>query len=326
MAELKISNKKEINDVLAAENAEYSDTLSKKLRIIWRRLKKNKMPVLSLIVLIILYSSAIFAPLIAPYAPEGTADDILQVDRAPSFRSYEDYTMEGELAKFKPNFFGRDELGRDVFSRCLYAGRISLSVGFVSVGISVIIGTLWGCIAGYYGGIIDNIMMRIVDAIMAIPTFILLVTVMALFTPSIFNVMVVLGLTGWTGIARLVRAEFLSLMQRDFVEAAKCIGARDKRIIFRHVLPNAINPIIVSATMGIAGAILSESALSFFGLGVQPPTASWGNMLMNAQELNTMVNTPWKAFYPGMLIFITVLSFNFLGDGLRDALDPKLKQ
>ncbi len=326
MAELKINNKKKINDVLAAENAEYSDTLSKKLKIIWRRLKKNKMAVLSLIVLIILYSSAIFASLIAPYAPEGTADDILQVDRSPSFRSYEDYTMEGELVKFRPNFFGRDELGRDVFSRCLYAGRISLSVGFVSVGISVIIGTIWGCIAGYYGGMIDNIMMRIVDAIMAIPTFILLVTVMALFTPNIFNVMVVLGLTGWTGIARLVRAEFLSLMQRDFVEAAKCIGARDKRIIFRHVLPNAVNPIIVSATMGIAGAILSESALSFFGLGVQPPTASWGNMLMNAQELNTMVNTPWKAFYPGMLIFITVLSFNFLGDGLRDALDPKLKQ
>lgn len=326
MAELKINNKKKINDVLAAENAEYSDTLSKKLKIIWRRLKKNKMAVLSLIVLIILYSSAIFASLIAPYAPEGTADDIMQVDRSPSFRSYEDYTMEGELVKFRPNFFGRDELGRDVFSRCLYAGRISLSVGFVSVGISVIIGTIWGCIAGYYGGMIDNIMMRIVDAIMAIPTFILLVTVMALFTPNIFNVMVVLGLTGWTGIARLVRAEFLSLMQRDFVEAAKCIGARDKRIIFRHVLPNAVNPIIVSATMGIAGAILSESALSFFGLGVQPPTASWGNMLMNAQELNTMVNTPWKAFYPGMLIFITVLSFNFLGDGLRDALDPKLKQ
>ena len=326
MAELKINNKNEINDVLAAENAEYSDTLGKKLKIIWRRLKKNKMAVLSLIVLIILYSSAIFAPLIAPYDPEGTADDILQVDRAPSFRSYEDYTMEGELVKFRPNLFGRDELGRDVFSRCLYAGRISLSVGFVSVGISVIIGTIWGCIAGYYGGIIDNIMMRIVDAIMAIPTFILLVTVMALFTPNIFNVMVVLGLTGWTGIARLVRAEFLSLMQRDFVEAAKCIGAKDKRIIFRHVLPNAVNPIIVSATMGIAGAILAESALSFFGLGVQPPTASWGNMLMNAQELNTMVNTPWKAFYPGMLIFITVLSFNFLGDGLRDALDPKLKQ
>lgn len=326
MTELNLNNKNEVNEILAAENAEYSDTLSKKLKIIWKRLKKNKMAVLGLIILVLLYFSAIFAPLIAPYSPEGTADDIMQVDRAPSFKSYEEFTMEGELKIFKPNIFGRDELGRDVFSRCLYAGRISLSVGFVSVGISIIIGTLWGCIAGYYGGIIDNIMMRIVDAIMAIPTFILLVTVMALFSPSIFNVMVVLGLTGWTGIARLVRAEFLSLMQRDFVEAARCIGARDKRIIFKHVLPNAVNPIIVSATMGIANAILAESALSFFGLGVQPPTASWGNMLINAQELNTMVNTPWKAFYPGALIFITVLSFNFLGDGLRDALDPKLKQ
>jgi peptide/nickel transport system permease protein len=325
MAEIKLNNNPNSKASLA-ESAEYSDTAAKKLKIFWRRLRKNKFAVIGLCVLIILYTLSFLAPVIAPYPEEGTPDDILFIDRAPSFASYEDYNMNGELVKFKPNFFGRDELGRDVFSRCLYAGRVSLTIGLVSVGISILIGTLWGCIAGYYGGWIDNIMMRIVDAIMCIPTFLLLVTVMSLFKPNIFNVMIVLGITGWTGIARFVRAEFLSLMKRDYAEAAKAIGAKDARIIFRHILPNAMAPIIVAATMGIAGAILAESSLSFFGLGVQPPYASWGNMLTNAQELNTMLLSPWKAFYPGMLIFITVLSFNFFGDGLRDALDPRLKQ
>ncbi len=232
---------------------------------------------------------------------------------------------EGRPNRFRPNLFGRDELGRDVFSRILFAGRVSLTIGFISVGIMVLIGTVWGCVAGYYGGVVDGVMMRIVDAIMCIPTFLLLVTVMSVFKPNIANVMIVLGLTGWTTIARLVRAEFLSLTKRDFVEAARCVGAKDARIIFRHILPNAMAPIIVAATMGVAGAILSESGLSFFGLGVPPPLASWGNMLTNAQELNTMINAPWKAFYPGAMIFVTVLSFNFLGDGLRDALDPRLK-
>jgi peptide/nickel transport system permease protein len=324
MAEVKLNNNP--NSVNLAESAEYSDTFAKKLKIFWKRLRKNKFAVMGLFVLIFLYTVCFMAPIIAPYPEEGTPDDIMLIDRAPSFRSYEDFNINLETVTYKPNFFGRDELGRDVFSRCLYAGRVSLTIGFVSVGISVLIGTVWGCIAGYYGGWVDNIMMRIVDAIMCIPTFLLLVTVMSLFKPNIFNVMIVLGITGWTGIARYVRAEFLSLMKRDYAEAAKSIGAKDARIIFRHILPNAMAPIIVAATMGIAGAILSESSLSFFGLGVQPPFASWGNMLTNAQELNTMLLSPWKAFYPGVLIFITVLSFNFFGDGLRDALDPRLKQ
>lgn len=323
MAELKIDKD---NDLLnLAESSDYSDTVGKKLKIFWKRFRKNKLAVISLIVLIVLYLMAIFAPLLAPYNPDGEADDVLMSDFAPTYHSYQS-DATGVIKTYKPNYFGRDELGRDVFSRCLYAGRISLTVGFVSVAIFISIGTVWGCIAGYNGGWIDNIMMRIVDAIMAIPTMPLLITVMALFKPSIYNVMIVLGLTGWTGIARMVRAEFLSLMKRDFVEAAKCVGAKHKRIIFRHVLPNAVAPIIVAATMGMATAILSESGLSFFGLGVQPPQASWGNMLMNAQELSTMMSAPWKAFYPGMFIFITVLSFNFVGDALRDALDPRLKQ
>jgi peptide/nickel transport system permease protein len=278
------------------------------------------------VILIILYILAIFAPLIAPYNPDGSIDDLLFVDKAPTFKPWKEFNMEGQEVIYPPNIMGRDEIGRDVFSRVLYAGRVSLSVGFVAVSIYITIGTIWGGVAGYYGKWVDSIMMRIVDAIMSIPTFILLITVMAVFKPSLYNVMIVIGLTGWTGIARYVRAEFLSLKKRDFVEAARCIGAKNKRIIFKHILPNAMAPIIVSATMGIAGAILTESSLSYYGLGVMPPTPSWGNMLTNAQELSTMIDAPWKAFYPGMFIFITVLSFNFVGDGLRDALDPRLKQ
>ena len=323
MAEIKKINSS-FNE--AAESYEYSDTFRKKLRVFWRRFGRHKLAVVGLFVLVLFYAMAIFAPLIAPYDPAGTPDDLLFIDKAPTYKPYVDYNMEGAETTFKPNFFGRDELGRDVFSRCLYAGRISLTVGFVSVAIYITIGTVWGAVAGYYGGWVDNLMMRVVDAIMAIPQLILLITVMTIFKPSIYNVMIVIGVTGWTGIARYVRAEFLSLKKRDFTEAARGVGAKNARIIFKHILPNAMAPIIVSATMGIAGAILTESTLSFFGLGVQPPTASWGNMLMNAQELSTMLEAPWKAFYPGMFIFITVLSFNFFGDGLRDALDPRLKQ
>lgn len=358
-----------------SESAEYSDTFAKQATIVWRRFRKNKFAVIGFFTLLVLYASAIFAPLIAPYSESGDPNsDIFLIDMRPiassykvmlyddyeSFQSYvvilpkrgqayyrdvnhvaypadpeflakvEEqqnwlYNEEGEPKTFAPNIMGRDELGRDVFSRILYAGRISLFIGFVSMGIAIVIGVVWGCVAGYYGGMVDSVMMRIVDAIMSIPTFLLLVTVMSLGRPSIMKVMVVLGLTGWTGISRFVRAEFLSLMRRDFVEAAKCIGAKDKRIIFRHVLPNAMGPIIVAATMGVAGAILAESGLSFFGIGVMPPAASWGNMLTNAQELNTMINASWKALYPGLMIFITVLSYNFMGDGLRDALDPRLK-
>lgn len=321
------ANKAQVTDTnVNAESFDYSDTFGAKMKIFWKRLKRNKFAVVGLVVLTILYLSAIFAPLLTPYAPEGEEADILMTDYPPTFSSYTDMDWEGNEKTYPPNFFGRDELGRDVFTRTLYAGRISLTVGFVSVSIYITIGTIWGAIAGYYGGWVDNVMMRIVDAIMSMPTLLLLITVMALFTPSIFNVMIVIGVTGWTGIARYVRAEFLSLKKRDFTEAARCIGAKNSRIIFRHILPNAVAPIIVAATMGIAGAILTESTLSFLGLGVQPPTASWGNMLNNAQELSTMLSAPWKAFYPGMMIFITVLSFNFFGDGLRDALDPRLKQ
>jgi peptide/nickel transport system permease protein len=325
MAEVKF-NLKSHEEINLAESFEYSDTFRKKVKIFWKRFRKNRFAVIGLVILITLYILAIFAPLIAPYNPDGSIDDLLFVDKAPTFKPWKEFNMEGQEVIYPPNIMGRDEIGRDVFSRVLYAGRVSLSVGFVAVSIYITIGTIWGGVAGYYGKWVDSIMMRIVDAIMSIPTFILLITVMAVFKPSLYNVMIVIGLTGWTGIARYVRAEFLSLKKRDFVEAARCIGAKNKRIIFKHILPNAMAPIIVSATMGIAGAILTESSLSYYGLGVMPPTPSWGNMLTNAQELSTMIDAPWKAFYPGMFIFITVLSFNFVGDGLRDALDPRLKQ
>ena len=308
-----------------AESYEYNDTAGRRFQAFWKKFRKNKLAVAGLWVLLVLYTAAAFAPMLAPYDPAGDANDILLVDQAPSFHAISQTGMDGVMSSYPPNIFGRDELGRDVLSRCLYAGRISLSIGIISAGISILIGTIWGSLAGYYGGLLDNVLMRIVDAIRSIPTFILLIVIMSVWGGNIFTVMVVLGITSWTGTARFVRAEFLSIKEREFVLAAECSGVSEARVIFRHILPNAIGPIIVSATMGVAGAILSESSLSFFGLGVQPPTASWGNMLIGAQDINTMLNAPWKAFYPGILIFLTVLSFNFVGDGLRDAFDPKLK-
>ena len=222
------------------------------------------------------------------------------------------------------HILGTDSLGRDVWTRVLYGGRISLSVGFVAVGIYIVIGVLIGSVAGYYGGIVDDILMRFTEVIMVFPTFFLLLTVIAVLGRSIFNIMVVIGVTGWTGIARLVRAEFLSLRERDFTEAARAMGANDSRIIFKHILPNAMAPIIVAATIGVGTAILAESGLSFLGFGPPPPAPSWGNVLNDGRSYLRMA--PWITTYPGMFIFITILGYNFMGDGLRDALDPRLKQ
>jgi peptide/nickel transport system permease protein len=219
------------------------------------------------------------------------------------------------------HLFGTDDLGRDIFSRALYGARVSLSVGLVAVSIAVVIGTLFGSVSGYYGGWLDAFIMRFVDIMLSFPTIFLILTIQVMLTPNIYNVMIVIGITSWMGVARLVRGEFLSLKERDFVEAARAIGVKDLGIIFRHILPNAIAPIVVAATLGIAGAILTESALSFLGLGVQPPMASWGNMLMDAQAY--MRDAPWMAVIPGLLILITVLSIYFVGEGLRDALNVR---
>ncbi len=243
------------------------------------------------------------------------------------------------LAPFDPNFInvdallqppstthllGTDALGRDVFSRILYGGRVSLWVGFVAVGIATAIGLVLGLISGYFGRLVDEIIMRGVDVMLCFPSFFLILAVIAFLEPSLTNIMIVIGLTGWMGVARLIRAETLTIRERDYVHAARAAGAGPTRIIFRHILPNAIAPVLVSATLGVAGAILTESSLSFLGLGVQPPDASWGNMLLEGKEVLGIAW--WLSVFPGLAILFTVLGYNLLGESLRDLLDPRLKQ
>jgi len=273
-------------------------------QIIWRRLKKNKFAIFGMVVIILLSIIAIVSPLISPYNP------------------YEQNLTERLQPPSLKHLCGTDELGRDVFSRMLYGSRISLSVGLLAVLIATTIGIIVGSISGYFGGVVDNILMRFVDIMLSIPTLFLILMLIVFLGPSIFNVMLVIGLTGWTDLARLVRAEFLSLKNREYVLAAKAAGAGHFRIIFRHILPNALSPVFVSVIFGVAGAILLESSLSFLGLGVQPPTASWGNILTSGKDY--IESAWWLSFFPGFAIFITVMSYNLLGEGLRDALDPRL--
>lgn len=275
-------------------------------KMVWRRFKRHKPAVVSLCVLVVLYLLAIFAPLLATH--DYQAVDPVNRLAAPSAE----------------HWFGTDDIGRDVYSRVLWGARISLSVGFVSAGFSVTIGTIVGATAGYFGGRIDDALMRFTEMVMAFPTFFLLITIVAIFPRSIFNIMVIIGITSWTGLARLVRAQFLSLKEQDFTEAARALGASHFRIIFRHILPNAVAPIIVSTSMAISGAILTESGLSFLGFGVTEPFASWGNVLNRGR--NFIRYAPWMIMVPGIFIFITIMAFNFIGDGLRDAFDPRMKQ
>jgi peptide/nickel transport system permease protein len=249
---------------------------------------------------------ALFAPWIAPYDPD--AIDVKNILLPPSGH----------------HWMGTDGLGRDVFARMLYGARISLLVGFVAVGIATVIGVILGAISGFYRGWVDVVIMRLVDIMLSIPTFFLILAVIAFLTPSIWNIMIVIGLTSWMGVTRLVRAEFLSLREREFVVAAQTLGARNERLIFRHLLPNSLTPIIVSSVLGIASAVLVESGLSFLGLGVQPPQASWGNILTDGKEYIQFAW--WLSFFPGMAILLTVLGYNLLGEGLRDALDPRTKK
>lgn len=273
--------------------------------LFWRRFKKNRLAVIGGIVVICLFTVAVFAPYIAPYNPN--AIDVRHVLEAPSMS----------------HPFGTDDLGRDILSRVIHGSWISLQVGFVAVGIATIIGVIVGALSGYYGGWIDTIIMRFVDIMLSIPTFFLILAVIAMLEPSIWNIMIVIGITSWMGVARLVRAEFLSLKEREFVLAARALGASDFRIIFRHILPNAMSPVLVSAVLGIAGAVLVESALSFLGIGVQPPQASWGNILTIGKD--NIEIAWWISVFPGLAIFVTVLAYNLLGEGIRDSIDPRLK-
>jgi peptide/nickel transport system permease protein len=250
--------------------------------------------------------AALLAPWIAPFDPNAINVDAML--RTPSLA----------------HPLGTDALGRDVLSRMLYGGRVSLWVGFVAVGISTAIGLGLGLCAGYFGGLVDELIMRLVDVMLCFPSFFLILAVIAFLEPSLNNIMAVIGLTSWMGVARLVRAETLSLRGRDFVLAARVAGAGPARIIARHILPNALAPVLVSATLGVAGAILVESSLSFLGLGVQPPDASWGNMLMDGKEVLEVA--PWLSVFPGLAILFTVLGYNLLGESLRDLLDPRLRR
>ena len=225
----------------------------------------------------------------------------------------------------KQHWFGTDDVGSDVLARVIHGSRISLSVGFVAVGISVLIGVFVGAILGYFGGKIDFIGMRIIEIVMAIPTFFLIITIVAFYERSLFNIMVIIGITSWTGHARFVRAEFLKLRGQDFVQAAKSLGLPVRSILFRHMLPNGIAPVLVSATFGIAAAIFTEAALSFLGFGVVPPTPSWGQMLSQGVSI-TGDFLWWLSLFPGLSIFLTAIAYNMVGEGLRDAIDPKLRK
>jgi len=257
------------------------------------------------IVVVLLFVVSLLASWISPYDPNEI--NLNQVLVQPS----------------SAHFFGTDQLGRDVMSRIIWGAGISLKVGFVATGFSLLIGVILGALAGYYGRWVDAVIMRFVDVMLCFPAFFLILAVIAILEPSIWNIMIVIGLTGWMGITRLVRADFISLRERDFVQAARAIGAGDLRIIFRHILPNAMASVLVAATLGVAGAILTESALSFLGIGVQPPTPSWGNILTAGK--NNIDIAWWLSLYPGLAILITVLGYNLLGEGIRDSLDPRLR-
>ena len=271
----------------------------------WTRFKKNKLALGGSFIVVLFFVVSIFAPLLSPHDP---GEINLQNVLAPPSAD---------------NPLGTDELGRDVLSRMVWGSRISLKVGFASTGIAILIGIVLGAVAGYYGGWVDSFIMRAVDIMLCFPTFFLILAVIAFLEPSIWNIMAIIGLTGWMGITRLVRADFISLKEREFVQAARAIGAGDMRIIFIHILPNAMASILVAATFGVAGAILTESALSFLGIGVQPPTPSWGNILTAGKD--NIDIAWWLSFFPGLAILLTVLGYNLLGEGIRDSLDPRLR-
>lgn len=275
--------------------------------IVWMKLKKNKLALLSIVILSIFIVASILAPLIAPY--EIDEIDLDNIEESPSSQ----------------HLLGTDDLGRDVLSRILFGGRISLTVGIVASIMQITIGVSLGAIAGYFGGIVDSIIMRVVDIIMCFPFFIIAIAMAAVLGPSMNNIIIIVGVLYWTRVARIVRAEVLSLKEREYIEAAKAFGLNPWEIIKNHILPNVMAPVLVYATLAIANGILTEASLSFLGMGVKPTIPSWGNMLSAAQSMRILKSKWWMWMPPGTMVLLTVLSINFLGDGLRDALDPKLK-
>jgi peptide/nickel transport system permease protein len=273
--------------------------------IVWAKFTRNRLAACSAVVILLLVLLTVGAAWVAPHDP-------LYIDMGNKF------ARPGQAGFL----LGADELGRDVLSRLLHAGRVSLAVGLVTAVIAVVVGSILGGVAGYYGGAADAFIMRLADVLLSMPAIFLLLALSAFLRPSVFSITLIIGLNSWMSVARLVRGQILSLKEQEFVIAARAMGANDRRLIFRQLLPNAVPPVLVAATLTVATAILLESSLSYLGYGIQPPTASWGNMLNNAQTY--VLYAPWVAVYPGLMITVTVLSFNFAGDGLRDALDPRL--
>jgi peptide/nickel transport system permease protein len=275
------------------------------LQVAHRRFAGNQLAVAALYVIVFLYVVAALAPILATHDPSAIKDVLETRYLAPS----------------AAHFFGTDEFGRDLFSRALYGAAVSLSVGLLAVLIAITIGTVYGAAAGYFGGFIDNALMRIVDVIIAFPTFFLMLMLVGIFEANITFLVIILGLTSWTGTARFIRGEVLSLKEREFIQGSRAIGLPDRLIIFRHLIPNAMAPVLVSAALMVGGMIAAEAGLSFLGIGIRPPTPSWGNMISAGQD--ALLVAWWVAFFPGVLLALTIVSLNLLADGLRDALDPK---
>ena len=272
----------------------------------WKRLKRNKAAMVGLVMVIVFILIAIFAPFLAPYDPNEI--DLTSVLKAPSAN----------------HWLGTDYYGRDLTSRIIYGSRISLSVGIIVQTIALTIGTLMGSLAGYYGGKVDMFIMRIVDIVMSFPSLLLTIAIMVALGPSLYNVFLALGVVWWTRTARIIRSEFMRNREKEYVDAARALGNNDFIIMYKHILPNCMAPLIISFTMGIASSIMAEASLSFLGLGAQEPTPSWGSIINNG--LQYLRTKPWYSLFPGLAIAYTVLGFNLLGDGLRDALDPRMKK
>jgi peptide/nickel transport system permease protein len=297
-----------MNTAKVSESIHFQQKLGEEtgyLKMIWQRFFKHHMAVTGTVVFLLIVLMAVLAPWLAPMDPNRV--DPVSFQSAPS----------------AAHILGTDDVGRDVLSRLLYAARVSLSVGLGAVAIYVMIGTLIGAVAGFFGGWIDGLLMRITDIFMSFPYLMVILVLVSVMGPSLTNIIVVLGVLGWPQVARIVRGSVLQIKQMDYVKAAVALGYSAPRIVFSHILPNAFAPILVNATFGMANAIITESSLSFLGMGVQPPTASWGNMLTQAQSLTVLSSQPWMWLPSGFMIVIAVLSINFMGDGLRDAVDPK---
>jgi peptide/nickel transport system permease protein len=275
---------------------------------LWQRYRKHKMAVVGLVFMILLVFLAVFAPWLGTIDPTKTS--LIDSLQPPS----------------REHWLGTDLSGRDIWSRIAFAARASLIAGVVSTLIASVIAIILGTVSGYYGGIIDNVIMRVTDVIMCIPDLIIIMALVSVLGPGLLNVVIAIGILGWTGKTRLLRAQILAVREKEYVTAARCTGASNGRIMLRHILPNSFSPILVAGTLSVAGAILTEASLSFLGFGILPPSPSWGEMLNAARSFTRLQENPWIWMPPGIMILLTVLAINFIGDGLRDSLDPRQKE